>query len=346
MTTNAANRTRLKRSLGLIAVTLYGIGAIIGAGIYVLIGEVAGAAGYFAPLSFFIAAFIALFSALSYAELSAKFPRSAGEAIYVQEAFGQPLLTRVVGLLVIFTGVVSAATLSAGMVGYFHVFINWPAALVIVLFVAIIGAIAILGIQQSAWMVGAITVIEAGGLIYVIFTADATMGVREWSSELSTTDIDLSVLSGIFLGCFLAFFAFIGFEDMVNIAEEIKHPENTLPRAILLALLLATLLYIAVIVAALSTLPPEQLAASKAPLADVMIASGQPAEWIALISLIAVINGAIVQLIMAARVIYGMARNRMLPRPLAHVDAKTSTPHTGNAAGDRNNACARAGFST
>ena len=318
--------THLKRSLSLTFVVLYGVGAILGAGIYVLIGEVASAAGYLAPLSFLIAAFIAFFSALSYSELSAQFPRSAGEAVYIQKAFSQPILTGLVGLLVIFTGIVSAATLSTGVVGYFQVFFNWPDIVVILFFIALIGGIAIWGIEESAWVVGVITIIEVSGLLYIIFIADTNLSISDWSGLILDSSYDIATLSGIFLGSFLAFFAFIGFEDMVNIAEEVKNPEHTLPRAILMALILATLLYIVVIVIALSALTPEQLAESNAPLADVVIASGQSAGWIAVISLIAVINGAIVQLIMAARVIYGMASNNILPGVLAYISRTTSTP--------------------
>ena len=112
-----ASDTTLKRSLKLPAVTLYGVGAILGAGIYVLIGEIAGQAGYFAPLSFLVAAVIAVFSAFSYAELSARFPRSAGEAVYIEEAFGRRRLTQLIGLMVVFTGIVSAATMATGIVG-------------------------------------------------------------------------------------------------------------------------------------------------------------------------------------------------------------------------------------
>jgi amino acid transporter len=137
---------------------------------------------------------------------------------------------------------------------------------------------------------------------------------------------DLSTLSGILLGGFLAFYAYIGFEDMVNIAEEIKRPERVLPIAILLALVISTLMYMAVSYAALSVLKPDQLGNSSAPLADVVVAKGLSSTWISLISIIAVINGAIVQLIMASRVIYGMARTQLLPTVLARVSVITATP--------------------
>ncbi len=316
----------LKRSLKLPAVTLYGVGAILGAGIYVLIGEIAGQAGYLAPLSFLLAAIIAVFSAFSYAELSARFPRSAGEAVYIDEAFGRRWLTQLIGLLVIFTGIVSAATMATGIVGYFHLYLDWSGALITTLFVIIIGGIAIWGIEEAAWVVMIITLVEVGGLLFVVFIAADSFEISTLIRNEQPVPEAGTVITGILLGSFLAFFAFIGFEDMVNIAEEIKQPEKTLPKAILLALAIATLLYMSVIYAALSVLPAEKLATSSAPLADVAVAKGYSAVWIGLISIIAVVNGAIVQLIMASRVIYGMATNRLLPEVLAKVDSYTATP--------------------
>ena len=321
-----ASDTTLKRSLKLPAVTLYGVGAILGAGIYVLIGEIAGQAGYFAPLSFLVAAIIAVFSAFSYAELSARFPRSAGEAVYIEEAFGRRRLTQLIGLMVVFTGIVSAATMATGVVGYFQLYLDWPAVLIITLFVIILGGIAVWGIEQAAWVVMIITLLEVGGLLFVVFIAADSIKISTVTEFEQLLLRDGTVITGVILGSFLAFFAFIGFEDMVNIAEEIKQPEKILPRAILLAMAIATLLYMAVIYAALSVLPPEKLAASHAPLADVAIARGYSAAWIGLISIIAVVNGAVVQFIMASRVIYGMASNRLLPEALARVNSYTATP--------------------
>jgi amino acid transporter len=317
---------KLKRSLGLLAVIFYGVGAILGAGIYVLVGEVSRVAGYFSPLSFLLAALIALFSALSYIELSVRFPRSAGEAVYVSEAFALRWLTQLIGLLVVATGVVSAATMATGVVGYFQLFFSWRDSAVIVLFIAIVGAIAIWGIKQSAWAVATITLIEVAGLLYVIFiSAENIVSFPALITAVEYNAVD-SVVTGIFLGGFLAFYAYIGFEDIVNIAEEIKRPAKVLPKAILYSFGIATLLYVAVSIAALSVLSPQQLASSSAPLAEVVRYKGHDATWIGAISLLAVSNGAIVQLIMGARVLYGMAAKGLLPKPLARINSMTSTP--------------------
>ncbi|MEH6911669.1 MAG: amino acid permease, partial [Oceanicoccus sp.] len=196
----------------------------------------------------------------------------------------------------------------------------------ITFFVVAISAVAIWGIKQSAWVVTIITVLEVCGLVYVVYIAsDGLDGLTVTNFSL-VKSMDSSVATGILLGSFLAFYAYIGFEDMVNIAEEIKNPEKVLPAAIVLALVIATLLYMLVAYAALSVLSPEQLSASNAPLADVVISKGYSGSWISFVSLVAVINGAIIQIIMASRVVYGMASRQLLPSWLSSVNSVTLTP--------------------
>lgn len=320
------DNTVLKRNLTLSAVTLYGIGAILGAGIYVLLGKVAAFAGYFTPLSFLVASIIAIFSAFSYAELSARFPRSAGEAVYIDKAFGQQQLTQLIGLMVIFTGIVSAATMATGITGYVQIFLHWPEASIITCFVLSIGILAIWNIDQAIWVVMLITLLEICGLLYVVFIAADSMFLLPIFDKINTPNTDHSIATGIMLGSFLAFYAYIGFEDMVNIAEEIKQPEKVLPKAIILALIISTIIYMAVSYAAISVLTPTQLASSNAPLADVVITTGHSASWVSAMSLIAITNGAIIQLIMASRVIYGMASQQLLPTFFAHINNTTYTP--------------------
>jgi amino acid transporter len=318
--------TPLKRSLSLPILTLYGIGAILGAGIYVLIGAVAAEAGQYSPLSFLIAAIVAGVTGLSYAELSARMPRSAGVAVYIDSAFNHSLLTKVVGLLVAFTGIVSSATMATGMVGYWQVFSDWPAALIIGSFILAITAIACWGIRESAWLVTLITLIEIAGLCYVVYAGSSHLeNVDNFRLHWPEGFSDKAML-GIALGSFLAFYAFLGFEDMVNVAEEVKQPERTMPLAIILALLFPTLLYLAIAMIALAVVPAEQLANHPAPLAEVVKISGYNSQWIAGISLMAIINGALVQMIMSSRVLYGMASMKQLPIWLGHVNPSTSTP--------------------
>jgi len=322
-------RVNLDRSLGLGLITLYGLGNILGAGIYVLIGEVIGVAGVGTPLAFLAAAMIAALTAFTYGELAARFPVSAGEAVYVQEAFDRRWLSMVVGLLIASAGMVSAATLSRGFTGYFQVIVEAPDALLIVCLVAALGFVAAWGIRSSARVAATLTLIEAGGLIMIVVVAgDSLDAVPELVPRMLPTGGEVAV-SGLVLGALLAFFAFIGFEDMINVAEEVEHPERNLPLGILIALCVSTLLYLLVILAALTSIPVDLLAGSEAPLAVVYErATGKSPIVISGIGLLAVVNGALVQIIMAARIFYGMSVKGWLPRALGVVHPRTRTPVT------------------
>jgi amino acid transporter len=317
----------LKRDIGLSLFVLYGMGNIIGAGIYVLVGKVAGAAGWQAPFAFLFAAVVAGLSGLSYGELGARYPVSAGEAVFVQRAFNRRVLSVTVGLLIALAGLVSAATMARGFVGYFNEFFNAPAWLVVLVVLSLLTLIALRGIVESAWVAAVLTLIEAGGLLWVIGVAAPNLaGLNELALD-SMVPLTGVAWQGVMGGAFLAFFAFIGFEDMVNIAEEVKEPQRTIPRGIIFAFLLSTVLYVLVTLVSIATVPPEILATSNAPLADVYrSATNQPAVFISLIGLVAVINGALIQIIMASRIFFGMSRNGWLPNFLAHVNPRTHTP--------------------
>ncbi len=320
-------RVGLDRSLGLGLITLYGLGNILGAGIYVLIGEVIGVAGMGTPLAFLVAAVIAALTAFSYGELAARFPVSAGEAVYVQKAFGQRWLSVAVGTLIAFAGMVSAATLSRGFSGYFRVLMNVPDALLIVCLVTTLGFIAAWGIKSSARIAAMLTLIEAGGLVMIVVVAgDALGSTPEIVPRMLPTSGEFA-FPGLVLGALLAFFAFIGFEDMINVAEEVKRPERNLPLGILIALCVSTAIYMLVVLAALTSMPVDALAGSEAPLALLYEhATGESPIVISSIGLVAVINGALVQIIMAARIFYGMSMNGWLPRTLGVVHPRTRTP--------------------
>lgn len=317
----------LKRAFSLPLLTLYGLGTILGAGIYVLLGGVAGSAGVHAPLAFLLAAVLAGFSAFSYAELSARFPLSAGEAVYTQRAFGRAWLATLVGLLIISIGVVSTATLLNGFVGYLQVFWSLPEWLIIVFVLGLLSGVSMWGISQSAWLAAITTLIGVAGLLLIIAVSAPSFEPGVLLHRALLPSVDLLTLSGILGGAFIAFYAYIGFEDIVNVAEEVREPSRNLPRAVLLALLISTLLYMLVSLAALSVLSPGQLAQSGAPLALVyQQATGSEPVMITLIGLVAVINGALIQIIMASRVLYGMAAQGWLPRALARVNPRTRTP--------------------
>ncbi|MEW6331026.1 MAG: APC family permease [Pseudomonadota bacterium] len=319
--------TELRRSLSLAQITLYGLGTILGAGIYVLVGKVAGLAGLYAPVAFVVAAALAALTGLSYAELSARYPRSAGEAVYVQEGLHLRPLSVLVGFLIILTGVVSASTIANGFVGYLHVFLPVPDWLAIALLVLLLGALAAWGISESVMAASLITLVEVGGLILVLFVAGDSLGeLPERLPEL-IPPVDAGVWHGILLGAFIAFYAFIGFEDMVNVAEEVKNPTRLLPLAILIAIVVSTILYLLVALVAVLALPPAELAQSRAPLALIYErATGSAPVLISLISIFAVVNGALIQIIMAARVLYGMSREGWLHGVFGRVHPVTQTP--------------------
>lgn len=316
--------TELKRNLSLPLILFYGLGTILGAGIYVLTGVVADHAGVFAPLAFVIAALVAAPTAFSYGKLSARFPRSAGEAVYVNEAFNRAWLSSLIGLLVVAVGIISSATISRGFVGYFEIFWQLPAPVVISGLVIFLGGLAIYGVFESVGFAALIAIIEIIGLMLVIY-GGAVQGVAEIPPLVPSPGA--GIWTGVLAGGFLAFYAFIGFEDIVNMAEETKNPSRNLPLAIMGSLGIATLLYFLVAYITIGTVPLNDLKGHPAPMALVIEQHGifNPG-LIAAISMLAVINGALVQIIMASRVIYGMSRMQGSGHLLGEVHAKTRTP--------------------
>ncbi len=315
---------QLQRRLGLVLLVLYGTGITVGAGIYVLIGTVAGHAGGFAPWSFVLAAVVMAFTVASYAELATRYPVSAGEAAYARAAFRSPHISRSVGLLTIAIAVVSSAAVALGSAGYLREFVALPTMLLVVIVVLAVGAVASWGILELVVLASIFTIIEVGGLIAIIVAA-------LWSDApivlAPVPPMDMAVLSGIGTASVLAFFAFIGFEDLVNVAEEAKDPHRDLPRAMALTLLLSTALYVSIAVIAVSVVPPKELAASSAPLSMVFRAvAGVSPATISVIAIMATLNTILAQLTMASRVIYGMARQGDLPGWLAEVHPTTNTP--------------------
>ncbi|KTD59946.1 APC family permease [Legionella shakespearei] len=311
----------LKRTLSLPLVSFYGLGTILGAGIYALVGEVAKRAGQFTPLSFLIASILALFTAISYAELSSRFPQSAGSALYVRRAFDKTWLSGLIGWVVVLTGVISAATISHGFVNYFVLFFPLSSYLIIFLLLALFAGLAIWGIKESATVIMLMTLIEVGGLLMIIFYGRATFDSIDISQITWPASFD-----GVLMGAFLAFYAYIGFEDMVNTAEETIKPEKTLPKAIFIALGSATILYILVAWVIVRSFPSEVLAHTNMPLVEIIKQQGQSPVLFSIIALISISNGILVQIIMASRLIYGMAKQDNAPRIFSKVYSKTQTP--------------------
>ena len=322
-----SKRPQLRRRLSLLQIVLYGLGTTVGAGIYLLIGEVSGLAGMAAPSAFLVASVLAAFTALSFGELVSRFPQSAGEAAYVAEGWGRRDLAMVVGLAVAIAGSVSAAAMAVGFAGYLTEFVEWPKVLVVTAFVIIMVAISAWGIGESVTAAGVFTLIEVGGLLAVIWLARGSFAQlpERWPELLPA--FELEAWRGVAAASLLTFYAYLGFEDMVNVAEEVKGVRRTLPLAIGITLVVTTGIYVLLAVAAVLTATPGELAASRAPLAFLYErATGSPPTGIAIVGILAVVNGALIQMIMASRVLYGLAARGHLPSRLAMVSARTGTP--------------------
>lgn len=322
-----SKKIALKRTLSLPMLVLYGLGTTIGAGIYALVGEIASVAGYFAPISFLIASIMASFTAISFAELCARFPRAAGAALYVKQGFSSERFSTIVGLLVITAGLVSAAALVNGFVGYLHQFIGIDRIIAIVMVTVLLGSIAAWGIAESVTVASLITVIEIIGLLLVIVVSGEALSSfsTRWTELIPSADT--ISWGGIYLGAVLSFYAFIGFEDMVDVAEEVKEVKRNLPLAILLTLGITTFIYMLLMVTVVLSLPPEELALSEAPLAQIYeLHTGEKAVVISIIGMFAIINGALIQMIMASRVLYGLSSRGQLPDLLGVVHHRTRTP--------------------
>ena len=161
------NKAELVRRLSLPMLVFYGIGTILGAGIYVLVGKVAGEAGFYTPFSFLLASLLAAFSAFSYAELASRYPRSAGEAIYIEESFGIKELSIAVGLMIVLIGIISIAAMAHGFAGYFNVFFEVSEPVIVISLIVFIGLVCGWGIGQSVLLASAMTIVEIIGLLII-----------------------------------------------------------------------------------------------------------------------------------------------------------------------------------
>jgi len=298
---------QLKRSLGLLEVTLMSVGVILGAGVYVLIGKAAGLSGNALWLSFILAAIVASLTGLSYAELSSRFPHAAAEYIYVKNSFG-PHLAWLVGWFIIVGSVIGATTVAMGFANYFSVLFQTPVIITAFILLAICGAILILGVKESALMTIIFTLIEAAGLVIII-----VIGIPDYGS------VDYSELakgfSGIIQAGVLIFFGYIGFESITRLAEETKNPKKTIPRAIIYSIIITTVFYILVGISAVSVVPWQELTTAKAPLSLIAerVFGSQSFLILSVIALFSTFNTTLVMLLSGSRIVYGMAREKALP---------------------------------
>lgn len=315
-----SDRTGLKRDLGLFEVTLSGVGIILGAGIYALIGKAAELAGNSVWIAFALAALIAVFTGLSYAELSSIFPRASAEYEYTNRAFGKRLAF-VIGWLIIFSGVIGASTVALGFGGYFEALTGASALPSAVLLILALSILLLWGIKISAWFAIVFTLIETVGLLIVICIGVPHLGSVDY--------LDMpNGLRGVFEAAALIFFAYMGFEEMVKLSEETRDPERNMPLALMAALAITILLYILVALSVVSVVPPEVLAASAAPFAEVAAEALGPEAFVVVsaIALFATANTVLLMLLAASRIAYGMAESASLPTVLGRVHPGRRTP--------------------
>lgn len=317
---------KLKRTLNTFQISLYGIGTILGAGIYSLIGKITATSGVLAPVSFILSALIASLTAVSYSQLVKLHPKSAGEAEYVYQGFKNLTLSNIVGWLVAFTGVVSASTLTKAFIGYFKVIINLPNSLIAALVILIITLLAIKGIKESINLVIAFTLIEVTGLILVCLVAWPELVENDFMIPVMLESLSWNQSQSIVAGAFIAFYAFIGFEDMVNLAEETTVAGVTISRSIYIALFTSTILYILVAVVAISSIPLNKLNTSAAPIKDMYVHHGGNPLVISLIGVFAIFNGIMAQVIMGSRILYGLRHPYKWMSFLSVVNERTKTP--------------------
>lgn len=321
----------LRRSLGLWALVFYGVGDILGAGIYALVGKVAGMAGPASWAAFAVALFVAGLTALTYAELGGRFPRSAGESFFVAQAFGRPAWALLVGWVVLCSGVLSLATVSVAFGGYMTgLFPRLPPQAAVVGILFLLAAINFRGMRESSATNIVATMVELTGLLIVIVAGALFLGETPDKSVAHTLEASMEVdWTRIARGAALGFFAFIGFEDMVNVAEEVKDPERNMPRAILIALVVTGFVYLLVVLVSTSIMTASELGSSDAPLLAVVRRSTDavPDRVFTLIALFAVANTGLLNFIMGSRLIYGMAGQALLPRALGAVHPTRRTPH-------------------
>jgi APA family basic amino acid/polyamine antiporter len=321
----------LERSIGPFQMALYGLGSMLGAGIYGLIGKAAGEVGNAVWLAFVVALVAALLTALSYASLGSRYPRAAGAAYVTQRAYGVPLLSFIVGLALICSGLTSVATQSRVFAANLIELVGLdglPVAGVALGFLLVMSSIVFRGIRESMWVNVLCTIVEASGLILVVAVGISYWGAVDYLETPPARDGDLTFLI-VIQGAVLAFFAFIGFEDLYNVAEEVREPQRTIPLGIIIAMVVAATLYVAVAITAVSVVPWQDLSEAPGPITEVVSRAAPiiPPILFTGITLFAVANTALVNFITASRLLYGMARQNLLPDHLGKVHRHRHTPH-------------------
>lgn len=330
-----AEQPSLRKSINAWQVGLYGLGSMLGAGIYALVGRAADSLGNAIWLAFLAAMIVALLTGLSYACVGSRYPKAGGASYVTQRALGRPWLSYVVGLCVTMSGLTSMATGSQAMAETLGkgLGMDLPVKLVAILIVLMVGFVIFRGIRESMWVNMLCTLVEAAGLLFII-----AVGMKFWGSVdyfetpgRSLGDTDAIPIMLILQGAVLMFFSFIGFEDILNVSEEVKNPRRDVPLGLIGAMIVATLIYMAVAITAVSVIPWTELAKSPAPLMEVAKAA---APWFRNIdsiyigiTLFAIGNTALLNYVMGSRLLYGMSRQGLLPAVIGRIHATRRTPH-------------------
>jgi amino acid transporter len=327
---------QLMRTMGLFSLVVYGVGDMVGAGIYGTIGKAAGQMGNAVWMAFGVSMIAAMLTGLSYASLASRYPRAAGAAYVTHRAFHWSFLSYLIGLAVAASGLTSMGTQANVFADNLKELVGGQRLVLILLFLFVMTCINLWGIRESMWTNLVCTTVEVGGLLFII-----AVGIRFWGSvnylevpaipnedgQLVPQGISASLL---LTGAVLTFYAFIGFEDMLNIAEEVKEPRTTMPRGIILAQVIAALLYIAIAITAVSIVDYKDLGAPGAvpmKLIAARAAPWLPAQTYVFITLFAVANTMLLNYVMGSRMLYGMARQGLLPAALGRVHRSRRTPH-------------------
>ncbi|OEU96922.1 APC family permease [Streptomyces oceani] len=328
--------TPLKRAIGPGLLILFVVGDILGTGIYATTGEVAGKVGGALWVPFVISFLVALLTAASYVELVGKYPKAAGAALYTQRAFNLPFLTFIIAFMVMCSGLASASAAARAFSGdYLQEFVDIPPTLIAILFILALASLTLRGVAESVKTNVVLTVVEVTGLLVIIAIGVVAVlsgdGEPARLTEFDTGEGSGAVFGGVLGAAALAFFAYVGFEDSVNMAEETKSPARSFPRAIFLGVTITGSVYVLVALISSLLVPAGTLEQSSGPLLEVVKAGGIefPPKLFALIALFAVSNSALINLMMASRLVYGMANERVLPRGMGRVLPNRRTPIAG-----------------
>ena len=330
----------LKRVMGPGLLLLFVIGDILGTGVYALTGKVAAEVGGAVWLPFLVAFSVALLTACSYLELVTKYPRAAGAALYTHKAFGLHFLTFLVTFAVMCSGLTSASSASkafaSNFVEAFDLEVAEGAGLTALAlgFMTLIAVVNFRGVGESVKANVVLTCVELTGLLIVIGIGAWALGGGDGDTSRLldfTAPESESAFFSVTAATALAFFAMVGFEDSVNMAEETRDPVRTFPKVMLAGLCITGVIYVLVAISAVALVSPADLSEGDAPLLKVVEAGapGFPLGLFAFITMFAVANSALINMLMASRLLYGMARERVLPTALGRVHCTRRTPWVG-----------------